>query len=231
MVYQLGYCKTGAGSQTGQSTCVLCEVCDRWHRPPAADAPLLGLEMIEMARTTMDSAGLTLMHQWGVMLPTSARVALPTYLPLVATRYVELVRWVKDLQAYQIGSKATGGVEHLPHGFMTLLWDRTQSDDGDTFTTVKLQTEAVAAAVLQQYDLAKCMSEKLMIMFNNEDDLEVFDRALFRQNLQYLQTGTTASAAGGTCGVSIIIQRQGNLRIPFWRIQPLFCEITVSRRV
>lgn len=49
-----------------------------------------------------------------------------------------------------------------------------------------------------------------MVMFNNGDDLEVFDRALFRQNLQYMQTGTTASTAAGTCGAAIIIQRQGN---------------------
>lgn len=154
------------------------------------DAPLLGLEM---AKTTMDSAGLSQVHQWGVLLP----------------RYVELVRWVQNLQAYQIGSKAIGGLEHLPHGFMACLWDRAQGDDGDTFNTAKLQTEAVATALLH-YKLAKCMSENPMIMFNNGDDLEVFDKALYRQNFQHLQTGTTASEAGGICGIAIIIQRQGN---------------------
>lgn len=111
---------------------------------------------------------------------------------------------MKELQAYQIGSKATGGLEHLPHGFMTLLWDRTQGNDG------KLQTEAVAAAVLKHHELAKTMNENLMIMFNNGNDLEVFDRTIFRQNLSHLQTGITASAAGGTCGAAIIIQRRGN---------------------
>lgn len=72
------------------------------------------------------------------------------------------------------------------------------------------QTEAVAATVLKHYEFPSTMNENLMVMFKNGDDLELFDGVHFRQNLQHMQTGTTASAAGGTCGAAIIMQQQAN---------------------
>lgn len=51
-----------------------------------------------LGRTTLESGGLSSEHQWGVMLSTSARVALPTFVPLVATRYIEVVKWCSQVQ-------------------------------------------------------------------------------------------------------------------------------------
>lgn len=85
------------------------------------DPALVGLLR---AQDSIQSAGLEGPHRWGLMLPTSARVALPTYVPLLAVRYVELVRWAEDLKRYVIGSRATGGLRDMPHGLLTVAWDR-----------------------------------------------------------------------------------------------------------
>lgn len=83
----------GSLKQTRQST---------KHRPPSDPAALgqIGVQ------TNLESAGLSGDHQWGLLLPTGARVALPTYVPLVAAMYVELVSWVDSIKQYQIGAVA-----------------------------------------------------------------------------------------------------------------------------
>lgn len=57
-----------------------------------------------------------------------------------------------------------------------------------------MQTAVVANTILKKYKFADIMSEK----------------KAYRQNQKRLQAGTTASAAGGTCGAAIIVQRQGS---------------------
>lgn len=47
-------------------------------------------------------------------LEECARVALSTYLPLVAVRYVELVRWAEGFKRYFVGSHATDKLNTCP---------------------------------------------------------------------------------------------------------------------
>lgn len=91
------------------------------------------------AEDLIQSAGLDGPHRWGLMLPTSARVALPTYIPLITVRYVELVRWAEDLQRYVIGSHATGGLRNMPHG----VWDRRGRHLGRSDKAVAAQVAIV----------------------------------------------------------------------------------------
>lgn len=90
-----------------------------------------------LVHTNIGSAGLVGDHQWAFLLPTS----LPTYIPLVAARYVELISWVDSIKQYKIGSCATGRLADKPHGFMFALWDRNDPKSNKCLPAVAPQVK------------------------------------------------------------------------------------------
>ena len=93
------------------------------------------------AKTNLESAGASgEVHNWHLMLPTSARVSPLTYSAVVATRYVELCRRQQD--GWVLGTFARGGIDGLPGGFHTVLWypDRRASADYDLVVNLLFET-------------------------------------------------------------------------------------------
>ena len=89
------------------------------------------------AKTNLESAGASgEVHNWHLMLPTSARVSPLTYAAVVATRYMELCR--RQANGWTLGTFARGGIPGFPGGFHTVLWypHRRASADYDLVVNV-----------------------------------------------------------------------------------------------
>ena len=57
-------------------------------------------------------AGVSDVHAWGLMRPSSSRVSPITYHSIVAVRYPDLCRFIKS--AWELGSFASGGIPSKP---------------------------------------------------------------------------------------------------------------------
>ena len=68
-----------------------------------------------------ETAGVSNIHSWGLMLPSSSRVSPVTYHAVVAVRYPNLCRLVNEM--WELGSFASGGLPDKPPGFQLVLWD------------------------------------------------------------------------------------------------------------
>jgi len=66
------------------------------------------------------TAGVSDIHAWGLMLPSSSRVSPVTYHAVVAVRYPDLCRLINDM--WEVGSFASGGLADRPPGFQFVLW-------------------------------------------------------------------------------------------------------------
>ena len=58
------------------------------------------------------TAGVSDIHAWGLMLPSSSRVSPITYHSVVAVRYPDLCRFMNS--AWELGSFASGGIPSRP---------------------------------------------------------------------------------------------------------------------
>ena len=74
------------------------------------------------------TAGVSDIHAWGLMLPSSSRVSPVTYHSVVAVRYPDLCRCINGL--WELGSFASGGLPDRPPGFRLVLWDTNARING-----------------------------------------------------------------------------------------------------
>ena len=74
------------------------------------------------------TAGVSDIHAWGLLLPSSSRVSPITYHSVVAVRYPDLCRCINS--AWELGSFASGGIPSKPPGFQFVLWDTNARING-----------------------------------------------------------------------------------------------------
>ena len=74
------------------------------------------------------TAGVSDIHAWGLMLPSSSRVSPVTYHSVVAVRYPDLCRFINEM--WELGSFASGGLPDRPPGFQFVLWDTNARING-----------------------------------------------------------------------------------------------------
>ena len=89
------------------------------------------------------TAGVSDIHAWGLMLPSSSRVSPITYHSVVAVRYPDLCRFINS--AWELGSFASGRLPSRPPGFQFVLWDTNARING--LVAVDLETARVTSAL------------------------------------------------------------------------------------
>ena len=72
-----------------------------------------------------EAAGLEGRHQWGLILPSSARVSLVTYQTVIAVRYPDLVHIDAGAVSYGMFFSADPG---QAGGFLSIVWDVPGTD-------------------------------------------------------------------------------------------------------
>ena len=97
------------------------------------------------------TAGVSDIHTWGLMLPSSSRVSPITYHSVVAVRYPALCRFINN--AWELGSFASGGIPTKSPGFQFVLWDTNARING----LVAVDLETLVSQVLSDYPLMQVL--------------------------------------------------------------------------
>ena len=97
------------------------------------------------------TAGVSDIHAWGLMLPSSSRVSPVTYHAVVAVRYPDLCRQINGL--WELGSFASGGLPDKPPGFQLVLWDTNARINGLVATDLETLVSEVLTPFPTMLDL------------------------------------------------------------------------------
>ena len=97
------------------------------------------------------TAGVSDIHAWGLMLPSSSRVSPVTYHSVVAVRYPDLCRDINDM--WELGSFASGGLPDKPPGFQLVLWDTNARINGLVATDLETLVSEVIAYWIPQHQV------------------------------------------------------------------------------
>ena len=162
---------------------------------------------LHQANTAEERSGLAGIHQWSIMLPTSARVAQEVYEPLIGIHYPMLCN-VQN-HSWQIGTGSIRAEERLATGFRFVNWVH---DVSNPETRAVPPPDATNAAYRQ--------IERWLPMSDRESDsiLVLTTRTLSAQHLQgfFHQSGRRANAetavkvAGATAKHCIVLHGKSN---------------------
>ena len=147
------------------------------------------------------TAGVSDIHAWGLMLPSSSRVSPVTYHAVVAVRYPNLCRQINGL--WELGSFASGGLPDKPPGFQLVLWDTNARING----LVATDLETLVSEVLRPFPHNAGFADGLFTMTTATDHKNNLNRSVLKRDyVRTLRVETIANSAGGTAQVSIVAQ-------------------------
>ena len=147
------------------------------------------------------TAGVSDIHAWGLMLPSSSRVGPVTYHAVVAVRYPDLCRQINGL--WELGSFASGGLPDKPPGFQLVLWDTNARING----LVATDLETLVAEVLTPFPHNAGFADGLFTMTTATDHKNNLNRSVLKRDyVRTLRVETIANSAGETAQVSIVAQ-------------------------
>ena len=164
-------------------------------------ATLLPMAGDIQATLNSQTAGVSDIHTWGLMLPSSSRVSPVTYHAVVAVRYPALCRQVNGL--WELGSFASGGLPDKPPGFQLVLWDTNARING----LVATDLETLVSEVLTSFPCNAGFADGLFTMTTATDHKNNLNRSVLKRDyVRTLRVETIANSAGGTAQVSIVAQ-------------------------
>ena len=147
------------------------------------------------------TAGVSDIHAWGLMLPSSSRVSPVTYHSVVAVRYPDLCRLINDM--WELGSFASGGLPDRPPGFQFVLWDTNARING----LVATDLETLVSQVLSPFPKNAGFADGLFVMTTAADHKNSLNRSVLKKEYaRTLRVETIANSAGGTAQVAIVAQ-------------------------
>ena len=147
------------------------------------------------------TAGVSDIHAWGLMLPSSSRVSPVTYHSVVAVRYPDLCRLINDM--WELGSFASGGLPDRPPGFQFVLWDTNARING----LVATDLETLVSQVLSPFPRNAGFADGLFVMTTATDHKNNLNRSVLKKDYaRTLRVETIANSAGGTAQVAIVAQ-------------------------
>ena len=164
-------------------------------------ATLLPMAGDIQATLNSQTAGVSDIHAWGLMLPSSSRVSPVTYHAVVAVRYPALCRQINGL--WELGSFASGGLPDKPPGFQLVLWDTNARING----LVATDLETLVSEVLTSFPCNAGFADGLFTMTTATDHKNNLNRSVLKRDyVRTLRVETIANSAGGTAQVSIVAQ-------------------------
>ena len=151
--------------------------------------------------TTIEAAGLSEPHRWGIILPNSSRVSMLTYKAIVAVRYPELV--LQEANHTHIGHFVPHEATVTQGGFRTVLWNAPKDLRAAVEDVVSL------CNYLKNYyhSLRQGATSQLLVLCNRT----AVHNLLLQHGFQAawygaLRVSTTSSGAGATARIAVIVQ-------------------------
>ena len=144
-----------------------------------------------------ETAGVSNVHAWGLMLPSSSRVSPVTYHAVVAVRYPALCRLVNEM--WELGSFASGGVPDKPPGFQLVLWDTNAKING----LVAADLETIVSQIIPDFPKNVGFVNGLFVMTTATDHKNNLNHSVLKKdNARILRVETIANSAGGSAHAS-----------------------------
>ena len=165
---------------------------------------LCGLAQVRAVKKSCHAAlvfshGVSDIHAWGLMLPSSSRVSPVTY-HSVAVRYPDLCRLINYI-VWNLEVFASGGLPDRPPGFQFVLWDTNARING----LVATDLETLVSEVLSPRNAG--FADGLFVMTTATDHKNNLNRSVLKKDhARTLRVETIANSAGGTAQVAIVAQ-------------------------
>ena len=153
------------------------------------------------AELNSHTAGVSDIHAWGLMLPSSSRVSPVTYHSVVAVRYPDLCKFMRN--RWELGSFASGGISQKPPGYQFILWDTNAKING----LVAADLETLVSQVLSEFPYNTGFADGLFVMTTATDHKNNLNRSTLKKDYaRTLRVETIANSAGGTAAVAMVAQ-------------------------
>ena len=152
------------------------------------------------AELNSHTAGVSDIHAWGLMLPSSSRVSPVTYHSVVAVRYPDLCKFMHS--RWELGSFASGESVETP-GYQFILWDTNAKING----LVAADLETLVSQVLSEFPYNTGFADGLFVMTTATDHKNNLNRSILKKDyVRTLRVETIANSAGGTAAVAMVTQ-------------------------
>ena len=147
------------------------------------------------------NSGVSDIHAWGLMLPSSSRVSPVTYHSVVAVRYPDLCKFMHS--RWELGSFASGGISRKPPGYQFIPWDTNAKING----LVAADLETLVSQVLSDFPYNTGFADGLFVMTTATDHKNNLNRSTLKKDYaRTLRVETIANSAGGTAAVAMVAQ-------------------------
>ena len=160
---------------------------------------------LSVACSLGEAAGLEGRHQWGLILPSSARVSLVTYQTVIAVRYPDLVHIDSGEVSYGMFFSADPG---QAGGFLPIVWD-VPGTDMEAADAIKV----VTSYLREKFEFGTEAADSLTVLHNRTNMVRVFGNSVTVKNSGgETRTRCVTSCAGSTAFLSVVAQtRRGFL--------------------
>ena len=125
---------------------------------------------LSVASSLGEAAGLEGRHQWGLILPSSARVSLVTYQTVIAVRYPDLVHIDSGEVSYGMFFSADPG---QAGGFLPIVWD-VPGTDMEAADAIKV----VTSYLLEKFEFGTEAADSLTVLHNRTNMVRVFGNSV-----------------------------------------------------
>ena len=160
---------------------------------------------LSVANSLGEAAGLEGRYQWGLILPSSARVSLVTYQTVIAVRYPDLVHIDSGEVSYGMFFSADPG---QAGGFLPIVWD-VPGTDMEAADAIKV----VTSYLREKFEFGTEAADSLTVLHNRTNMVRVFGNSVTVKNSGgETRTRCVTSCAGSTAFLSVVAQtRRGFL--------------------
>ena len=141
--------------------------------------------------------GVSDIHTWGLMLPSSSRVSPVTYHSVVAVRYPDLCRLMSS--RWELGSFPQ------EESLANILWDTNAKING----LVAADLETLVSLVLSDFPYNTGFADGLFVMTTATDHKNNLNRSTLKKDYaRTLRVETIANSSGGTAAVAMVAQAE-----------------------
>ena len=140
---------------------------------------------LHQAHTAMEAAGLVSQHKWGVILPTSARVANSIYEPAIATIYPTLCE-VHDKQ-WRIGTPRPTSRTGYPTGPRYIRLHPSLYENRPVSAEEARQVFRLIIQGMQEFQIGTTAQTGLLVMTHRSEVKAALDSRPSTGNEQYIQ--------------------------------------------
>ena len=161
----------------------------------------------QQANLASDRAGVSGVHQWSVMLPTSARVAQEVYEPLIGIQYPMLCSCKNE--QWHIGTASIRESEEKPTGLRFVQWIHHDPREAARADPPPESTRAVYTQIESWLPTQAEEADNILVLTTRKDSAQSL-RSFCHQSRRNTNVETAVKVAGATAKHCIVLHGQSS---------------------